>query len=107
MTGDERLFNSFMSRLRIHVENSFGELYQYFSQVFNKYTQRVGATPVAMFFLVAALLYNIRTIFYGNRAGCDYGADLLLDISLEEYLQLPDDFVDSDIEYDSDESDYY
>lgn len=105
MTGNERLFNAFMSRLRIHVENCFGELYQSFSQIFHKYVWKVGSTPIAVFFFVATLLYNIRTIFYGNRAGCDYGSDLLMEISLEDYLKLPDDCLDSDIEYDSDDSD--
>ncbi len=82
-----------MARFRVIIEDIFAEAHKYWAALTHLHNLRLGSQRVGQMFPVAMLLYNIRSLFYGNQAVAYYeGEQMTLDIQLEEYLGLADQF---------------
>jgi hypothetical protein len=67
LTDDEKHFNKRMSQLRIAVEHAFGITQQQWMYNGFKYGLRLGASPVAGYYLVSTLLTNCLTCLRGSQ----------------------------------------
>ncbi|CAN0570154.1 unnamed protein product [Laminaria digitata] len=65
LTAAQRAYNKESSRVRISVEWQFGKIVQIFPFVDFKQNQQLMLSPVAKFYMVAALLTNAHTTCYG------------------------------------------
>ena len=86
LTAWERRYNALMARFRIIVENVFAVCEQYWGILRDRKNLRLGNMCVGKIFPLAILFYNIRTILYGNNIVGYMGENVLMDLSLEEYL---------------------
>ena len=85
LTQAQQRFNTKMSKARVAVEWSFGDISNQWGYLAMKKQQKVLLQPVAMYYRVAALLTNLRTIVrYGNEVSQEFS---LWPPSLQEYLQ--------------------
>lgn len=66
LTEEQHRFNTKMSKLRICVEWSFGKIVQQFAFIDFKKNQKLFLQPVGKFYILAALLTNAHTCFYGS-----------------------------------------
>ena len=85
LTEEERLFHKRMSGVRVAVEWNFGKIISLFAFLDFKKNQKLFLQPVAMYYLVGALLTNCHTCLYGNETSAFFGVQ---PPSLEEYLHL-------------------
>jgi hypothetical protein len=86
ISSRKRRFNKTLSRHRISVEHSFGQIFNLFKSLSFQKGLRVGDQAVAAFFLVAALLCNCWTCLNeGNQTSMKYQ---LAPPTLAEYLGL-------------------
>jgi hypothetical protein len=73
ISSRKRRFNKNLSRHRISVEHSFGQIFNLFKSLSFQKGLRVGDQAVAVFFFVAALLCNYRTsLNEGNQTSMKY-----------------------------------
>ena len=86
LTAWERRYNALMARFRIIVENVFAVCEQSWGILRDRHNLRLGNQAVGKLFPLAILFYNIRTILYGNNIVSYMGEDVLMDITLSEYL---------------------
>ena len=85
LTQAQQRFNTKMNKARVAVEWSFGDISNQWGYLAMKKQQKVLLQPVAMYYRVAALLTNLRTIVrYGNEVSQEFS---LWPPSLQEYLQ--------------------
>jgi len=91
LTAWERRYNALMARFRIIVENVFAVCEQYWGILRDRKNLRLGNMCVSKIFPLAILFYNIRTILYGNNIVGYMGENVLMDLSLEEYLAVARD----------------
>lgn len=66
LTPQQQEFNRNMSKVRQCVEWSFGKITQQFAFVDFKKNQKLFLQPVGKFYIVATLLTNAHTCFYGS-----------------------------------------
>lgn len=66
LTEQQQEFNKQMSKVRQCVEWSFGKIIQQFAFVDFKKNQKLFLQPVGKFYIVATLLTNAHTCFYGS-----------------------------------------
>ena len=83
-----RRHNDLMARFRIVVEQIFAELDNNFAGLTFKNSQKLGSCAVGQTFMLAAWLLNIRSFFYGNMVSAMEGNQMLLELSLREYLSV-------------------
>ncbi|OXV07105.1 hypothetical protein Egran_05130 [Elaphomyces granulatus] len=83
LTGTQREFNAQMSKKRVSVEHGFGHIQQTWMRNSYHLTLRVGQTPVASYYLAAALLANFMTCLRGNQISRAFQCE---PPTLEEYL---------------------
>ena len=55
-----------MKEVRVSVEWIFGDIINYFKFLEFKKALKIGLRSVGKMYIVCALLYNTRTILYGN-----------------------------------------
>ena len=91
LTAWERRYNALMARFRIIIENVFSVCDQYWGILRDRKNLRLGSMAVGKLFPLAVLLYNIRTILYGNNIVSYMGEEVLMRVSLREYLSFEDD----------------
>ena len=68
LTEEQQYFNTTMSRLRIAVECSFGKIVTLFPFVDFKKNLKLRLQPVGKYYLVATILANCHTCFYGSKS---------------------------------------
>jgi nuclease HARBI1 len=56
-----------MSKVRITIEQCFGEVLKYWQFNSHKYNLKIGNSPVGGMYMVAVLLTNIQTCLRGNQ----------------------------------------
>ena len=66
-TPQQHLFNTSMSNVRVSVEWAFREIVQNWGIFDSKRKLKIGLSAVAKFYLVATLLRNALTCFYGSQ----------------------------------------
>ncbi|ETV93793.1 hypothetical protein H310_12357 [Aphanomyces invadans] len=86
LTDAQRKVNKSMSRVRISVEWSFGQVLQYWPIVDFKKKMRIGNSPISKMYKVAVLLTNCITCDRGRNTNSAYFG--LPPPSLEEYLHV-------------------
>ena len=74
-----------MSKIRIAVEVNFGKIVQLFSFVDFKKNLKLLLQPVGKYYLVATVLTNCHTCFYGSEVNDIFESD---SPSIEEYLNI-------------------
>ncbi|KAF0706797.1 hypothetical protein AaE_013942 [Aphanomyces astaci] len=84
LTDAQRVVNKSMSRVRISVEWSFGQVVQYWPIVDYKKKMRIGNSPIAKMYKVAVLLTNCITCDRGQNTNSVYFG--MMPPSLEAYL---------------------
>ena len=87
---DDRRYNNLMSRIRIHIENTFGELSKVFSHFRFRNGLKLGGRNIGRQYEVANFFMNLRTIFYGNQftAALSQNPACRMSISVEEFLSM-------------------
>jgi nuclease HARBI1 len=65
--SEARRFNALMSRIRIYIENHFGECAKSFPSLSFKIGLRLGGRGIDRIYEVMTFLMNVRTTFYGNQ----------------------------------------
>jgi nuclease HARBI1 len=83
----EAAWNKTMSRARICVEWTFGEVGKVFRSMSLKQGMQVYRVPVAKYYFVAVFLLNCRNSLYGSQTADYFDCHPL---SLEEYIDLVD-----------------
>ncbi|ETV86977.1 hypothetical protein H257_01995 [Aphanomyces astaci] len=86
LTAAQREVNKSISRVRISVEWSFGQVLQYWPIVDFKKKSRIGNSPIAKMYKVAVLLTNCITCDRGRNTNSAYFG--LPPPTLEEYLHV-------------------
>eukprot|EP00961_Rhodomonas_salina_P106616 1435931-Rhodomonas_salina.1 len=81
-----RRFNKKMGGARVSVENGFAGLLNSWGAVGHKRMNKLSAMPLARHVHVAAMLYNIEGIFYGNQMTCMFGDHLREGMTVASYL---------------------
>ena len=93
LTRLERRYNALMARYRVVIEDVFGEAHKYFAALTHRHNMRLGSQRCGQMFPVSMLFFNLRTIFYGNQTASYFeGENMLLELTVEEYLGLADLF---------------
>ena len=90
LTAWQRRYNALMARFRIIVENVFAVCEHYWGILRDRKNLRLGNMAVGKIFPMAVLLYNLRTILYGNNIVSYMGTTMLLPVSVREYLDAVD-----------------
>ena len=84
ITPDQSAFNAAMSKVRITVEWSFGDVINFFKLTdFNK-TQNILLSPCGKMYIVSGILTNAHSCIYRNNTSFYFE---LVPPSLEEYFQ--------------------
>ena len=83
---DGRVFNALMSRIRIHIENVFGNTENQFAYVSYHKGLKLGGRNLEKVYAVATIFMNIQATFYGNQFMHALGYPIRL--SVEELLKL-------------------
>lgn len=83
LTQEQQAFNTGMSGAREAVEWAFGKIVQNFAFVDFKKNQKMYLQPVGKYYLIAALLTNCHTCFYGSQISTYFGLE---PPSINEYL---------------------
>ena len=81
-----RAFNALMSRIRINIENAFGNQSNLFAFLAFHRSLKLGGRNVLKVYKVACILMNMRCAFYGNQFTHQLGH--ALHIEIEELLDL-------------------
>lgn len=81
-----RAFNALMSRIRINIENAFGEQSNIFTFLAFHRGVKVGGRNTLKIYKVAAILMNMRCTFYGNQFTDQLGHPT--NMSIEELIEL-------------------
>jgi hypothetical protein len=85
-----RKLNDYMKKIRILVEQLFACIDQMCPLLVSKHCLRMGHSPIGMLFPVATLLFNCKTLCYGNTIAASIPGGfehLLQSMTLEQYLQ--------------------
>lgn len=90
----ESEFNSLMSKVRISVEWSFGGLLNLFRSLQYAKHWRLYSQPVGLYYKIAAILYNIHGILYGNQISTYFNCR----IALQDYLHYCRDCLDASVD---------
>ena len=77
-----------MSRIRVLIENDLGGQSNQFAFLSFFRSNKMGGRNTPRQFIIAAILMNIRTTFYGNQFTSELGNRLR--VSLKELLELAD-----------------
>lgn len=85
LTQAQKEFNRQMSKNRVSVEHGFGHVQKKWMRNSFHLTLRVGSTPVASYYLAAALLSNFMTCLRGNQISEAFQCE---PPTLEEYLDV-------------------
>jgi nuclease HARBI1 len=83
----EAKWNKAMSRARICVEWTFGEVGKVFRSLSLKQGMQVYRVPVAKYYYAAVFLLNCRNCMYGGQTADYFGCDPL---DLDDYIELVD-----------------
>jgi nuclease HARBI1 len=83
-TPEKKKFNKIMSKLRVAVEWSYGDVVRYWSYLDMKSRMKSQQIPVTQLYVVAVLLTNCLTITRGGNTTSDYFS--LAPPTLQEYL---------------------
>ena len=83
---DGRAFNALMSRIRIHIENVFGNTENQFAFLSYHKGLRLGGRNLEKVYPVATIFMNIHSTFYGNQFTHALGYPIRM--SVEELLKL-------------------
>ena len=75
LTGDQQLWNSGMSSVRVSVECLFGDIVNFFKCVDFKQNLTVQLSAVGKTYLVCTLLTNARNCLYGNTTSKYFGLE--------------------------------
>ena len=81
----ELAYNTFMSRLRVYIETTFGKITQLWSGMEMERMNRTGLMPTSAYYICAVLFTNVHTCMHpdaGNRPWC------MEPPSVERYLRL-------------------
>ena len=81
--SEERRYNTFMSRLRVHIETAFGKITTLFAGTDLKRVQRTGLSPTASQYLCCVLFANIHTCMHPDDVNVPW---LIPPPTVEEYL---------------------
>ena len=85
LTSEETFFNGRMSSLRISVEWSFSKVSTLFAFQSFKQNIKLQLQPVGFYFLVATILTNCHTCFYGSEINRYFDS---VPPNIEEYLNI-------------------
>lgn len=91
VNAPQHAVNTAMSKVRISVEWSYGEITRYFSYLDFKRQQQVGMTPVATLYKIGILLTNCITIANGGNNNSKYFN--CAPPTFEEYFNLPSENI--------------
>ena len=83
---ESRTFNTYMSRIRIYIENYFAGMSNVFSYLNFKHSLKLGGRNIGRQYEVANFLMNVRSTFRGNQFTAALGHPC--PISLEEFLKM-------------------
>ena len=83
LTDDQQEFNSQMSKVRTCVEWGFGKICQLFAFLDFKKNLKLLLQPIGEYYLVAVILVNCHTCFYGSQTAAYFDLDPPM---LETYL---------------------
>ena len=86
LTPEGRAFNALMSRIRINIENAFGENSNTFTFLAFHRGIKIGGRNTQKLYKVATILMNMRCTFYGCQFTDQLGHPLRM--TIEELLQL-------------------
>ncbi|XP_030842389.1 uncharacterized protein LOC115924448 [Strongylocentrotus purpuratus] len=84
ITPEQAAFNRAMSKVRITVEWSFGDVINFFKYTDFKKSQKILLSSCAKMYMVSAILTNAHTCIYGNNTSSYFE---LQPPSLDEYFQ--------------------
>ena len=84
LTEQQQMFNTKMSKIRQCVEWSFGKITTQFAFVDLKKNQKLFLQPIGQYYIVAALLTNAHTCFYGSTTSRYFDIESL---DIMEYFQ--------------------
>ena len=90
LTHDQHVFNAYMARLRICIENCFAEIHQAWPYTADCFNQKLGLQRVGMTYMVATFLHNCLGCFRGNQMSAQYGYDNAYRMDLHTYLSMRD-----------------
>lgn len=85
LTDAQAAYNTAMSALRVSVEWAFKDIKQVFSYLDYSRKLKLQEGPVGLLYLVAALLWNLRSCLYGSQTSSFFGCS---PPSVEKYLGL-------------------
>ena len=83
ITPEQDAFNRGMSCVREAIEWTFGKIVSIFAFVDFKKNQKLYLQPIGKYFLVASILTNCHTCFYGGQVASYFG---MTPLTIEEYL---------------------
>lgn len=72
-TPEQHQFNLNMSAVRVFVEHAFKDVKQYFSHIDYSRKGKISVTPFALWYYVAAILWNFRVCLYGCPTATHFG----------------------------------
>ena len=75
VTEQQAQFNKSMSKVRECVEWGFGKVVGTFAFVDFKKNQKVYLQPIGRMYMVAVLMTNVHTCFYGSQTSQFFGID--------------------------------
>jgi hypothetical protein len=88
MSADERSYNAFTSRLRIPIEQVFGNSDQKFGFISNRKNLKVNLQSVGKYFKMAMFVFNCLSLSQGNQAMTQSGFNKTLRLSVREYMKI-------------------
>ena len=73
LTPDMQLFNKSMSRVRVSVEWTFGDIVRSFKFLDFKNNLKLGLSAVGKMYIVCSIIQNALTCMYGNQTSEYFG----------------------------------
>ncbi len=91
LTAWEWRYNVLMARFRIFVENMFAVCKQCWGILLDRKNLRLGSMCIGKLFPLSLFFCNIHTILYGNNIVSYMGEEVMMEMTLSEYLSLNDE----------------
>jgi hypothetical protein len=88
MNIDSRSFNAFMSRLKIPIEQVFGNFDQKFGFISYRKNLKVNLQSVGKYFKVAMFVFNCLSLTQGNQSMTQSGFNQTLRLSVRDYMKV-------------------
>ena len=81
-----RVYNRYMAKARVSVENAFAGLLNKWGLIGHKRVNKLGSMPLSKHVAVAAMLHNVEGILYGNQITAMFGNHLRERLTVSSYL---------------------